>query len=118
MRKPALVLFLALAVPAYASPPLAAVDLDRPGVLERIARDDPTHYAKILAVLDAARVHPCETLPGILKTQLDVPQADCTAYLLLTSNPPKLHLTFRLDQTSYMSNVAQGHLGGQLFPAK
>ncbi|QJR10017.1 hypothetical protein DSM104443_01068 [Usitatibacter rugosus] len=87
----------------------AFVDLDRPGVLENLARDNPARYQKITAILDAAAVQPCETLPKLLNTDYDVTDTRCSPYLLMASFPPKRQIGFRLDDVSYTSNVVLVH---------
>ncbi len=116
MRNPALAFALgaALAAPTLASPPVTFVDLDRPGILGSIARDNPAHYAKIVKVLEATRVDPCETLARILKAEVDLENVHCATYGLLTSFPPKVHVAFRIDDVHYSSNVAQPALAGRI----
>jgi len=86
------------------------VDLDRPGVLDSIARDNPARYEKITAILGAAAVQPCETLPKLLHADHNVTDTRCSPYVLMASFPPKRQVAFKLDDISYVSNVALTHL--------
>lgn len=94
------------------------IHLDKPGVLEAIERNNPAHHRKIVEILRLAQAEPCETLPQILKTRFDVASANCGAYQLLTSDPPKRHLAFTLADTTYVTNVVQYKLRGRVIPAE
>ncbi len=94
------------------------VNLDKPGMLEAIEKQNPAHHRKILEILRVAQAEPCETLPRILKTQFDAASAECRSYQLLTSDPPKRHLAFTLADTVYVTNVVQYKLRGKLTPAE
>ncbi len=102
-----------------ASKPKRTVYLDRPGVLDDIRQNDPKLHERIVQVLRSAQGEPCETLPGILKVQLHVPDVQCRSYQILTSYPPKMHLAFGFGgEVTYVTNVVQRKLGrGQLMPA-
>jgi len=103
---------------SYAAPkPERIVNLDRPGSMEAIEKENPEHYRKILEVIKTAEAQPCETLPKILKT-LDVMDTKCRPYAILTSHPPKIHLTFTIGNVGYVTNAVQTKLGGKLIPAK
>ena len=86
------------------------ISIDRPGALEAIERDNPAHYRKIVESLRIAQHASCETLPGILKVQLDIESAQCSAYMLRTSLPPKAYVSFTIDDVTYASNVVQHRL--------
>jgi TPR repeat protein len=94
------------------------VNLDKPGVLEAIEKADPASHRKIIEILRLAQAEPCETLPQILKTRFDVAGANCGAFQLLTSDPPKRHLSFTLADTTYVSHVVQYKLRGKVIPAE
>jgi len=85
------------------------IDLDRPGVMDRIAQDDPAQYAKISAILETVSVQPCETLPKLLQADFNVTQTKCSPFVLLASYPPKRTVSFQLDDVSYISNVTVDH---------
>ncbi len=94
------------------------VNLDKPGVLEAIEREEPAQHRKIVEILRMAQVEPCETLPMILKTRFDALRTNCNSYQLLTSDPPKRHLAFMLAGTTYVTHVIQHKLRGKVIPAE
>ena len=112
------VAIIAFAACGWASPPKHFVDLDRPGALDAIERDNPEHYRKIVEILRISQAEPCETLPMILKAQFDADITGCKTFLLMTSEPPKRHVSFTLGDTDYATNAVQTKLGGHLIPAK
>ena len=101
----ALALALSLATPAFSGP--REVNLDRPGALEALEDSNPGHYAKVLVVIRASQVESCEHVPKVLKVNegLELAEHRCNSYLLLTSHPPKRHVTFVLDDVRYTTNV-------------
>jgi hypothetical protein len=108
----ALACWVTSAVAAPAQGPLREMNLDRPGALEAIEQSNPAHYAKILVIMRVSQMEPCEHVPTILKTKEGVGVEDvrCDSFLLLTSYPPKRHMTFVLDDVRYTSNVVQVRL--------
>lgn len=115
-----LVLSMVLAAPVYVGATRFSdrVDLDRPGVLERIEEQDPQRYARIQGVIRAAEIEPCATLPKILQTQFRAELGTCAGYAILTSYPAKIHVTFSLEDTLYVTNVMQPKIQGKAWPAK
>ena len=111
MRSMLATLTLSFTALAAASP---VVNLDAPGALEALRAANPAHYDKVVAALDAAQLQPCETLGHLLKTKLDAEDVHCQSALLMTSLPVKRHITFRLDDVTYMSNVVQTKLGSNV----
>jgi hypothetical protein len=112
---------LAVAGPAFAatSPAKRVVNLDAPGSLEAVERENPQHYAKIVEIIRVAQSEPCETLPKILKTRLDVPDVECRSYQVLTSHPPKMHMTFTIGDVRYTTNAVQYKIaGGKIVPVR
>jgi hypothetical protein len=100
-----------------APPGTPEVNLDRPGALERIARQDPALYKRLVGVIQAAEMQPCEHLPKVIEAQFKASVASCEGYNILTSFPPKIHMSFLVDGTLYVSNVQQPRLAGKLVPA-
>jgi len=114
-----LVFSMVLAAPVYVGATRFSdrVDLDSPGVLERIEKEDPQRYERIRGVIKAAEMQPCETLPKILRTQFRAELGICAGYGILTSYPAKIHVTFSLEDTLYVINVAQPKIRGKAWPA-
>ena len=100
-----------------APPGTPEVNLDRPGVLDRIAKENPALHKRLMGVIQAAEVEPCEHLPKLLKTQFGATVTSCEGYNVLTSAPPKIHMSFLVDGTLYVSNVQQPRLMGKVAPA-
>ena len=93
------------------------VDLNRPGALDAIARDNPAHYRQILEITRVASEVSCETA---LK-MLPVPAAsrlECVAIALMTSDPPKRRVNFELDSIRYRMVVTLKTQPGELIPLK
>jgi len=94
------------------------VYLDDSATYEAIRQGDPRRYEKIVEVLRVAEVEPCQTLPQVLKTKLEV-DARCHGYVVYTSFPAKTRLNFTIDDTDYTAYVVQKKLSaGKLIPAK
>lgn len=111
----ALAIALTSAVPATAAGP---IDLDRPGVLDRVKRDRPEQFEAISQVLRIAERLPCKE--GELKTlriQFDVRDLACTT-LLMTSDPPKRRVAFALGEERYVAVVTMKDTGGRVVPAR
>ncbi len=83
-----------------------AIDLDNPGALEALRKDNPTHYETIrdiLAGLSEIRIG--SDIPSFLQRKFKATNVSCPrvadAWLILASNPPKLPVSFTLDRTQY-----------------
>jgi hypothetical protein len=82
------------------------VDLGVPGALDSIATSNPGHYRKLVGIIEAAGEIDCEEMPAKLYVKYGA-LGSCTApHMFLTSYPAKRHLSFTLDDTSYVVNVA------------
>ncbi|HZZ90998.1 MAG TPA: hypothetical protein VFE23_00445 [Usitatibacter sp.] len=98
--------------------PRDTIYLGDSSVYDAIREKDPVRYDKIIEVLRVAQVEPCESLPGVLKTKLDV-EARCRGYQVYTSFPAKTRLRFTVEDTDYVAYVVQDKLsGGKLIPAR
>ena len=118
MRTFSISVLVALLGIAQAAPALERINLDKPGALEAIEKEHPEHYRKIVEIIRVAQAEPCETLPQVLKTRFDAFDTVCKSYQLLTSDPPKRHLSFTLESTGYVTNAIQYNLRGKVVPAK
>lgn len=88
---------------SYASGP---IDLDVPGNLRAIERDNPGHFAKIERILaEVPRQPPNErAVAAWLRTRFQARDVRYTD-LILTSLPPKKRLQFSLEDISYVKLV-------------
>jgi hypothetical protein len=83
--------------------PTRHVDLDRPGALARVQRDNPAHYRAIARILREAPERKPQTLAGWVRIAFDARMAE--AMLIKTSYPPQARLEFVLDDTEYRALV-------------
>ena len=115
----AIAIAAAAALPAFpAGTAKGPIDLDRPGVLDRVKRERPRQFEAISEVLRAAERLPCkEGALRTLRTRFDVSELACTM-LLMTSYPPKRRVTFALGEERYVAVVSMKDAGGKLLPAK
>ena len=94
---------------ASASPDERLVNLNEPGALEALRRENPTEYRTIRKILDAVQEQPeSPNVPQLLQTTY---KAHDVSYLpvLLTSDPPKKNLAFTLGKTRYQIRVTLTH---------
>ena len=87
-----------LALPAAASPPV--IDLDRPGALQALARENPEHYAKVTRILADVTRRPPESVARWVKAEFGANEVSFPM-LLKTSDPAKRSLSFTLERTRY-----------------
>src|SRR5262245_10214806 len=106
--RPLIAIGLAVAITANASAQtsLDPVDLDAPGVLARIAREHPDHFARIQRILAEVPRRPVgdESVAKWIQAEF---QATGVQYgpLMMTSYPPKKRLEFSLEQTGYVTVI-------------
>jgi hypothetical protein len=82
----------------------AVVDLNAPGAIESLARDNPDHHAKVLKILaDVAKQSP-ESVRQWMHAEFGARDVSFPA-LLKTSDPAKRSLSFVLDRTRYEAVV-------------
>ena len=101
MRKIVASLLGAIANMALAAQP---VDLNAPGVLDTLRAENPGHYAKVRAILAAAEARPSSAIREWISARFDASDVDA-APLWHVSDPPKIKLSFTLDQTRYTAMV-------------
>lgn len=107
----------AMAGPIVVSP-TSRVDLDRPGAMEAVQRDQPEHYRRITEILSVASEVPCQTeqFGRVVEAKYDVRDGHC-GLLLKTSYPAKRVLSFTLGTTRY-STVVTMQETSRLVPAR
>ena len=99
-------------------PPTNRVDLDKPGAMETLQRENPKRFERVSGILDLATEMPCQTdeFAKVSRARFDVDGARC-GVLLKTSDPAKRQLSFVVDDTSYVSVVTMKR-EERLVPAK
>jgi hypothetical protein len=93
------------------------IDLNEPGALDRLARDNPDHCTKIRQILAEVDEIPERSVSRWMKAQF---KATEIAYfpVLLTSNPPKRKLSFTLETTHYEALLTLTQDGVRLLPVR
>jgi hypothetical protein len=92
------------------------VDLDQPGAIERVQRDNPTHYRAIQHILSEAPKLQPRALTGWIRTSYD-PKAP-PVLLIKTSYPPRARLEFALDDIRYVAFVTLHQVDASVMPAR
>src|SRR6185295_16096271 len=96
----------ALAAPITVVSPIAFIDLDRPGAMEAVQRDQPEHYRRIAQILSVASEVPCQTeqFGRAVEAKYEARDGHC-GFLLQTSFPSRRVLSFTLATTRYSTVV-------------
>jgi hypothetical protein len=94
------------------------VDLDKPGAIEALKRENPEHFRRVSGILTLATEMPCHTdnFANVIRARFDAEEAKC-GVLLQTSDPAKRRLSFVLGETNYVSVVKMKQTE-RLVPAK
>jgi hypothetical protein len=94
------------------------IDLNQPGALEKLRTERPKHFSAISEVLRVVERVPCGNAEvRSLEARFDIRDMACN-FLLMTSDPPKRHLSFELEGTSYVAVVTLKDTGGKSVPVK
>lgn len=91
------------------------VDLDQPGAIERVRRDNSAHYRAIQHILGTAPDLQPRAITGWIRTSYD--QKAPPVLLIKTSYPPRARLEFALDDTRYVTFVTLRNVQPSLQPA-
>ncbi|QJR13526.1 hypothetical protein [Usitatibacter palustris] len=98
--------------------PPRSIDLDRPGELDALERDNPGHYLKIAQIRELASRMPCnDEFRRTLAVKFDAEVSACS-FLTMTSYPSQRRLTFTLDTMSYRTTVQMDESGYRFIPLK
>jgi hypothetical protein len=93
------------------------IDLDRPGALEQLKQEHPEHYRVIAGILRSAETVPCKPRElRTLKSRFDMEEMACNI-AMMTSYPPKRHLSFAWGGATYTATVTMTDGEGHLLPA-
>jgi hypothetical protein len=109
-------LLLLLSPMAHAGMVGGVIDLTDPGALESLRDRRPDHYAKVRAILKVA-----ETRPAVGASQWIEARAGASDVELLqwrVSDPPKLVVSFTLDDTRYTAQVVPFLPAAHAVPAR
>ena len=96
--------------------PAFAVDLDQPGAMQKLARDNPAHYAKVEKILSEAPHRPYSSVARWIRTEFNATAVDAS-HLLKTTYPAQTRLSFVLDGEPY-SKVIRIDAPARAVPAK
>jgi len=94
----------------------SVIDLDRPGALEALQRSTPAHYAKVRQIMDGVARRSDAEVPRWMQASFNAHDVTYAA-IVLTSHPPKRHLSFALDTTRYEAIVTLTNVRGEIIPA-
>ena len=115
MRSLALLALVAAFDAAIAMGP--PVDLNNPGVLDALKIETPSRHAKIVAILDGVAKRPASDVGTWMRTQFDASNIEA-APLWHVSDPPRIRVTFTLDDTRYTAMVVGRFREIELAPAR
>ncbi|NHZ61420.1 hypothetical protein [Massilia genomosp. 1] len=109
-------LFSPLAI-VMSSPAMASsnVNLDEPGALARLERDNPAHARSIGQILRAAPKFTPRHLAQWMRTSFDADMV--STQLMKTCDPPQSRLSFKLGNTQYKATVTLDAVGALRVPA-
>jgi hypothetical protein len=89
------------------------VDLNQPEALQRLARENPFHFAMIRRILAGVDTVPEHTVGRWMKAQFNATDVTYSP-VLLTSDPPKKLLAFTLETTHYSALLSLTPDGARL----
>jgi len=87
-------------VPAELQRRIVGVDLDQPGAMEQLKRQNPRHFAKVEQILLEAPKQSVSSVAGWMRTNFDAKDVQTSA-ILKTSYPAQTRISFVLDDTPY-----------------
>lgn len=110
---------LAVSAGAFAqSAPSRSINLNSPGQLEALERENPGHYLKIAQIREFASRMPCtDEFRRTLAVKFEAAEARCTLQIA-TSYPSQRWFSFKLDETSYTTRVRMDESGYRFIRSK
>jgi hypothetical protein len=109
---------LTLACFAVFAQDTGVVDLDDPAAVTRLKETNPAHYEKIQRILTGLAERPQRASEQWLEVTFNATGVHLSSFLYKTSLPPKQHLQFRLDDTSYSMNLTRSDITAGFVPVK
>lgn len=97
-------------VESYSKP---VINLNESGVLKIIQKENPEHYQKIKEILDGIYKQTESKIPYWLQTEFNARDV-FYGPALLTSLPPKKHISFTLEGTRYEALLTLTDFGPQI----
>jgi hypothetical protein len=94
---------LVLGSVAQAAAPGGVVDLTVPGQLDALRDRRPEHFVKVQAILALARTRPAESTGQWIETQFGASEVELLQWRV--TDPPRLRVSFILDDTRYTGEV-------------
>jgi len=76
------------------------IDLDQPGAMEQLKRQNSRHFAKVERILREAPKQSASSVAGWMRTNFDAKDVR-TSPMLKTSYPAQTRISFVLDDTRY-----------------
>ena len=99
-----LIALLFVLIPAaHAAVVGAVIDLTNPAELESLRDRRPEHYAKVRAILAAAETRPAVEAGRWIEARVGASEVELLQWRV--SDPPKLRVSFTLDDTRYTAQV-------------
>jgi len=89
------------------------VNLNKPGVLEKLRDSHPAHYEKIGKILEGLTQRPFDDVPRWITANFDARDAHFSP-VLMTSYPPQREIVFVFDRTRYRARVKLTPTGARL----
>ena len=105
------------AVAAGDVPRRHTVDLDAPGTIEAVRAANPSHYDRIVKIIEGVLHQPDPTVPRWAEVNFNARDVTYTP-VVMTSHPPKRRLSFILDDTRYETVVLLTNIRGTVTPAR
>ena len=109
-------LFLLASPIAQAAMAAGVIDLDTPGALEALRAQRPAHYAKVEAILALAQARPAPTTPSLMEARFGASDVELLQWRV--SDPPRLRVSFTLDDTRYTGEVVPSLRPARALPAR
>ncbi|MGE5096613.1 MAG: hypothetical protein ACM3SO_15870 [Betaproteobacteria bacterium] len=81
------------------------VDLDRPGALEALQKDNPAHYQTVMERVKAVGGETCESAARIYRTQPEQRTAACRSRQLRTSFPAQTRERIHVGDALYVITI-------------
>jgi hypothetical protein len=94
-----------------------SVFLNTDDALARLQQSNPRHYAIARRILAAANEICDAAKTDVIPVKFAGQDVFCAQGFWLTSNPPKRHLQFQIDDTRYLALVTVPDKGAKLEPA-